>query len=43
MNYKGRVIEPYESFYWNDTEAFFRGQCGISALLEVYVIEVYVE
>ena len=26
MNYKGRVIEPYESFYWNDTEAFFRGQ-----------------
>lgn len=28
MNYKGRVIEPYESFYWNDTEAFFRGQLG---------------
>lgn len=28
MNYKGRIIEPYESFYWNDTEAFFRGQLG---------------
>lgn len=28
MNYKGRVIDPFESFYWNDTEAFFRGQLG---------------
>lgn len=25
MNYKGRVIEPYESFYWDTTEAFFVG------------------
>ena len=28
IKYKGRVIDPYESFYWNDTEAFFRGQLG---------------
>ena len=28
MQYKGREIHPYESFYWSDTEAFFRGEYG---------------
>lgn len=28
INYKGRVIEPYESFYRGDSERFFRGQIG---------------
>lgn len=28
MQYKGKEIHPYESFYWNDTEAFFRGSLG---------------
>lgn len=26
--YKGKIIEPYESFYHNTTLAFFRGQLG---------------
>lgn len=26
--YKGKVIEPYESFYYNTTEAFFHGTYG---------------
>ena len=25
---KGKWIEPYESFHWNATERFFRGQIG---------------
>lgn len=28
ITYKGRVIEPYETFYWSDTERFFRGTLG---------------
>lgn len=28
MRYKGQEIHPYESFYWNTTEAFFRGELG---------------
>ena len=28
MEYKGEKITPYESFYWNTTERFFRGQLG---------------
>jgi hypothetical protein len=26
--YKGKEIEPYESFYYNATEAFFHGTYG---------------
>jgi hypothetical protein len=26
--YKGKGIEPYETFHWNATERFFRGQLG---------------
>lgn len=26
--WRGKVLEPYESFYWNTTDAFFRGQLG---------------
>lgn len=28
MEYKGKTIHPYESFYWNTTQEFFRGQLG---------------
>lgn len=28
MRYKGREIHPYESFYWNDSPAFHRGELG---------------
>ena len=28
MQYKGKHIDPYESFYWNVTERFNRGQLG---------------
>lgn len=28
ITYKGKVIEPYETFHWNATERFFRGQLG---------------
>jgi hypothetical protein len=28
MRFKGREIHPYESFYWNDTERFHRGELG---------------
>lgn len=28
MKYKGKEIHPYESFYWNTTSKFFRGQLG---------------
>lgn len=28
MEYKGKTIDPYESFYWNTTQKFFRGQLG---------------
>lgn len=28
MNYKGKEINPYESFYWNTTERFFGGSIG---------------
>lgn len=28
MRYKGREIHPYESFYWNDSLAFHRGELG---------------
>lgn len=28
MQYKGKHIDPYESFYWNTTQEFFRGQLG---------------
>ena len=28
MTYKGRQIEPYESFYRGDSERFFRGIIG---------------
>ena len=28
MTYKGREIEPYESFYRGDSERFFRGIIG---------------
>lgn len=28
MRYKGKEIKPYESFYWNDNPAFFRGTLG---------------
>ena len=28
INYKGKVIEPYESFYHNTSDDFFRGQLG---------------
>ena len=28
MKYKGKEIPPYESFYWNTTEDFFRGILG---------------
>ena len=26
--YKGKEIEPYESFYYGTSEKFFRGQLG---------------
>jgi hypothetical protein len=26
--YKDKEISPYESFYWNTTREFFRGQLG---------------
>lgn len=28
ITYKGKEIEPYETFHWNATERFFRGQLG---------------
>ena len=28
MQFKGNEIHPYESFYWNTTQEFFRGQLG---------------
>ena len=28
MIYKGQTIEPYESFYHNTSDNFFRGQLG---------------
>jgi DNA (cytosine-5)-methyltransferase 1 len=28
MQFKGKHIDPYESFYWNTTQEFFRGQLG---------------
>lgn len=28
MQYKGKHIKPYESFYWNTTQEFFRGELG---------------
>ena len=28
MQFKGKHIDPYESFYWNTTPEFFRGQLG---------------
>ena len=28
MRFKGKHIDPYESFYWNTTPEFFRGQLG---------------
>lgn len=28
MLWKGKVIEPYESFYRNTSERFFRGTVG---------------
>lgn len=28
MKYKGKTIHPYESFYWNTTQEFFRGELG---------------
>lgn len=28
IKYKNKEIEPYESFYWNASEIFFRGQLG---------------
>ena len=28
MQYKGKHIDPYESFYWNTTPEFFQGQLG---------------
>lgn len=28
MRYKGKEIHPYESFYWDTTEQFFRGELG---------------
>lgn len=28
MKFKDKEIHPYESFYWNTTEAFFRGELG---------------
>ena len=28
MIYKGQIIEPYESFYHNTSDSFFRGQLG---------------
>jgi site-specific DNA-cytosine methylase len=28
MEYKGKEIQPNESFYWNTTQKFFRGQLG---------------
>ena len=26
--YRGKTIHPYESFYWNTTQQFFRGELG---------------
>ena len=28
MQYKGKEIHPYESFYWDTTQEFFRGELG---------------
>lgn len=28
VQFKGKHIDPYESFYWNTTQEFFRGQLG---------------
>lgn len=28
IQYKGKIIHPYESFYWNTTESFNRGELG---------------
>lgn len=28
MSYKNKEIHTYESFYWNTSEAFFRGELG---------------
>jgi hypothetical protein len=28
MKFKDKEIHPYESFYWDTTEAFFRGELG---------------
>lgn len=28
VKYKGKTIHPYESFYWNTTQEFFRGELG---------------
>lgn len=28
VKYKGKTIHPYESFYWNTTKEFFRGELG---------------
>lgn len=28
MKYKGKTIHPYESFYWDTTQDFFRGELG---------------
>lgn len=28
VKYKGKAIHPYESFYWNTTQEFFRGELG---------------
>lgn len=28
ITYKGQMIEPYESFYHNTSDNFFRGQLG---------------
>lgn len=41
--WRGKVLEPYESFYWNTTDAFFRGQLGggcvgVSRRMRVYLL-----
>ena len=28
MQFKGKNIHPYESFYWNTSERFYRGELG---------------
>lgn len=35
MKYKGKTIHPYESFYWNTTQEFFRGELGGGGLPDV--------